>query len=122
LLKFLNFLYAITCHVISNKLNSSQYRFLKAKSTTTNSVTYLDFISAPVGSQVGCISFDLNSELELVSHSILLHKLCARGLTKGYENRFRSCLSNRQFSVHISDVLSKFYRGPIGICCRTIGV
>jgi hypothetical protein len=75
-------------HYFKHKLNSIQHGFSKAKSTTANLVTYLDFISPPAGSQrqVGCIYFDLSSAFDLVSHTILLHILRAHGLSVGYVN------------------------------------
>lgn len=71
-------------------------------------MTYLDSISPPVGSQrqVGCIYFDLSSALDLVSHTVLLYILRAHGLFLGYVNLFHSYLSNRRYSVRISDALS----------------
>jgi len=38
---------------------------------------------------------------DLVSHIILLHKLCVHGLSDSYAQWFHSYLSNQQFSVCI---------------------
>ena len=69
-------------HYFKQRLHSSQRNFSKAKSTT-NLVAYLDFISPLASSQrqVDSIYFDLSSAFDLVSHPILLHKLCANGLS-----------------------------------------
>jgi hypothetical protein len=95
-------------HYFTHKLHPSQHVVLKHKSTTTNLVTYLDFISPLVSSQrqVDSIYFNLSSAFDLVPHPILLNKLCAYGLSDGYVNWFRSYLTNRQSSVRISDTSS----------------
>jgi hypothetical protein len=92
---------------LEHALNPSQHGFLKFKSTT-NLVTYLDFIVPLVSSQrqVDSIYFDLSSAFDLVSHPILLYKLCAYGLLNGYVNRFCNHLTNRQSSVRILDTFS----------------
>jgi hypothetical protein len=78
-------------HYFKHKLNPTN-DFLNVNSTTTNLVTYLDFISPLVISQrqVHSIYCDLSSACDLVSHPILLHKLCAHGLSGGYLNSFLS--------------------------------
>jgi hypothetical protein len=80
---FLIFLHYHKSHYFTHKFNPSQH-FIKAKSTTNNLVAYLDFVSPLLFSQrqVDSIYFDLNSAVDLVSHPILLHKLCAHGLSK----------------------------------------
>jgi hypothetical protein len=72
-------------HYFKRKLNPSQHSFLKFKSATTNSVTYLDFIFPLVRShcQVDSVYFGLSTAPDLVSHPILLNKLCAYGLSDG---------------------------------------
>jgi hypothetical protein len=95
-------------HYFVHKLNPSQHVVLKFKSTTTNLVTYLDFIFPLVSSQrqVDSIYFDLSSAFDLVSHPILLNKLCACGLSGGYVNWFCRCLTHRRSSVRILDTFS----------------
>jgi len=79
--------------------------FQKINSTATNLITYLNFISPPVSSerQVDPI---LSSASDIVSHPILLHRLCAHGLSDRYVNWFCSYLTNRQSSVRILDIFS----------------
>jgi hypothetical protein len=62
------------------------------KLTSTNLVTYFDFISPLVSSQrqADSIYFDLSSAFDYVPHSVLLHNLCAYGLSDSYANWFCS--------------------------------
>jgi hypothetical protein len=68
-------------HYLKFKISPHQQGFSKTKSTTTNLVTYLDYISPLVGSQrqADAIYFDLRNAFDLVLHSLLLHKLSAFG-------------------------------------------
>jgi hypothetical protein len=84
-----------TVHVsyyLKLKLNLCRHGFTKPESTVTSLVTYLDFITPLVGSQrqADAIYFDLSSAFDLVSHTLLLHKLSAFGLSGGCFNWFRS--------------------------------
>jgi hypothetical protein len=108
-------------HYFKHKLNPSQHGFLKGKSTTTNMVTYRDFISPLVGSQrqVYSIYLDLSSTCDLLSNPILLHRLCAHGLSNGYVNWFRSYLTNRQSSVRILDTFRSSFGVPTKLCFRS---
>jgi hypothetical protein len=94
-------------HYLKLKLNPCQHGFTKSKSTTTNLVTYLDFITPLVGSQrqVDTVYFDLTSAFNRVPHSLLLHKLSALGFSGGYVNWIRSYLTNRQSRVRIGDTI-----------------
>ena len=84
-------------HYFKYKLNPTQHGFSEAKYTTTNVVTYLHFFCRLVASQhhVYSVSVDLSSAFALVSLSILLHRLCASGLSDSYVSQFRSYLSSR---------------------------
>jgi hypothetical protein len=64
-------------------------------------------MSPLVGSQgqADAIYFDLSNALYQVSHSLLLHKLCAFGLSGGSENWFHSHPSNRKFQIPLTSVL-----------------
>jgi hypothetical protein len=72
----------------TSKLNPNQHGFVKMKSTTTNLVTYLDFISPSVSSkhQVDSVYFDFSSAFDFVPHSIFLHKLYVYGLSDSHVN------------------------------------
>jgi hypothetical protein len=77
-------------------MNPYLHGFNKSKSGITSMWTYVDFISNLVDSQrqVDAICFDLSNAFNLVSHSLLLHKLSALGLFHGYVNWFHSYLPN----------------------------
>jgi hypothetical protein len=81
-------------HHFTHKLNPSQHGFSKAKSKT-NLVTYLDFISPLVSSQL-----QIDSVLTLAAHltlsGILFYfQLHEHWLSDSYMNWFRSYLTNR---------------------------
>jgi hypothetical protein len=95
-------------HYLKSKLNPYQHGFTKSKSTITNLVTYLDFITPLVSyqGQADAIYFDLSSAFDLVPHTLLLQKVSAFGLTGGCVNWFCSYLTNRQSQVRVSGILS----------------
>jgi hypothetical protein len=70
------------------KLNPCQHGFTKSKSTISNLVTCLEFITSLVTSQgqADAIYFDLSSAFDLVPHTLLLHKFSASGLLDDYVN------------------------------------
>jgi hypothetical protein len=58
------------------KLNPNQHGFTKSKSTVTNLVTFLDFMTPVVRCQrqADGVYFDLSNAFDLVPHNLLLHK------------------------------------------------
>ena len=104
----------------TSRLNPKQHGFVKMKSTTTHFVTYLGFISPLVSfqRQVDYIYFDFSSAFDFVPHSILLHKLCAYGLSDSYVNWYRNYLTGRSASVRIlggfSSPFAVFSGVPLG--------
>jgi hypothetical protein len=70
-------------HYFKNKLNPSQHGFYQSKSMCMNLVSYLDFITPLVCAQcqVDAVYFSLTRSFDHVSHSLLLHKLSAYGLS-----------------------------------------
>jgi hypothetical protein len=89
-------------------LNPNQHGFTKSKSTVTNLVTFLDFMTPVVRGQrqAGAVYFDLPYAFDLVPHNLLLHKLSSFGFSDGYVGWFSSYLTNRQSRVHVSGTLS----------------
>jgi hypothetical protein len=79
--------------------------------------TYVEFISRPVSSQrlADAIYCDLRNTVDLVPHSLLLHKLSDFGLSGGYINWFRSYLSNRKSQVRVSGIISSPFEVLSGV-------
>ena len=75
---------------------------------------YLDIVCLIVASQhqVCSINVDLDSACDLVTHSILLHKLCVHGLSGSYVNWFRLIFC-RHFG-HLYVNFRKFWGVPQG--------
>jgi hypothetical protein len=57
-------------------------------------------------SQADAIYFDLSNAFQIVTHSLLLHKLSAFEISGGFVNWFRSFLSNQKSQVRVSVLLS----------------
>jgi hypothetical protein len=95
-------------HFLKSKLNSSQHGFIKSKSTVTNLVTFLHFVTPLVCSQgqTDSIYFDFINSFNILPHALLHHKLSNYGLYSGYLNWFLSYLTNRQSCVRYSGILS----------------
>jgi hypothetical protein len=91
-------------HYFKFKLNACQHGFTKSKSTITNFVTYLEFITPLIASQgqADAIYLDLSSAFDLVPHTPPLQKLSAFGLSDGYVNWFCSYSTNRKSQVRVS--------------------
>jgi hypothetical protein len=72
----------VSCYVQS-KLNCCQHGFIKPRSSTSNLVTYIDYITLSVTSQrhIDAIYFDFSSAFDLVQHTLFLAKLSSVGLT-----------------------------------------
>jgi hypothetical protein len=96
-------IYDHVSHYFQSKLNCCQHGFIKSRSTTSNLVTYLDYITPLVSSQrhVDAIYFDFSSAFDLVSHTLLLGKLSSFGLTSAYVSWFRSYLTDRFSCVKV---------------------
>jgi hypothetical protein len=100
-------------YFFKSKLNSSQHDVIKSKSTVTNLVTFLVFITPLVCSQgqTDSIYFDFSNGFDILPHSLLLHKLSNYGLSCGYLNWFLSYFNNRQscvrFLVYFRRLLSR---------------
>jgi hypothetical protein len=69
-------------HYLQAKLNTCEHGLIKSRSTTSNLVIYLDYLTPLVSSQhqVDGIYFDFSSVFDLVSHTLLLGKLSPFGL------------------------------------------
>lgn len=107
-------------HVIFNvkpQLSSDQHGFLSGRSTTTNLVSFLQYVAPAVLSrrQVDTSYFDLSKAFDLVDHNLLLLKLSKFGLSPSYVNFFNSYLRNRHFRVKVGNHGSSEHSIPSGV-------
>jgi hypothetical protein len=109
-------------YYLKSKLNPSQLGVLRSKSTINNLVSSLDYTSPLVCSQrqLDAIYFDLSSTFDLVSHTLLLHKLRAYGLSHSYVSWLHSYITNPYSAARIHgiystpfEVLSGVPQGPV---------
>jgi hypothetical protein len=95
-------------HILHNvKLNPDQHGFTNSKSTVTNLVMFLDFMTLVVRGQrqAYAVCFDLSNAFDLVPHSMFLHKLSFFGFSDACVSWFHSYLTNRQSRVYVSGTL-----------------
>jgi len=95
-------------HYFKHNLNPIQHGFLKTKTTTTTLVTYLYFTSPLVLNIKYSIYFDLNGAFDLVSHPILLHKLCMHRLWQLHELVPLLPYQSAIFCTHFSHLVITF--------------
>jgi hypothetical protein len=86
------------------KLSPNQYGLTKFKSTVTNLVTLLDFVTLVLCGQpqAHVVYFDLSNAFDFVPHNMPLHKLSSFGFSDAYLSWFRSYLTNRHSQVRVS--------------------
>jgi hypothetical protein len=86
-------------HHLKSKSKPHQHAFIKSKSAFTNLVAYLDLIIPLVHSQhhvdASPLPPQFSSALDLVPHTLLLHKLDDFGLSCAYITWFHSYLTYR---------------------------
>lgn len=84
-------------YYLINELNPFQYGFYQSKYTSTNLVSYLDYISPLLCAQcqVDAVYFHLTSAFHRVPHSLLLYKLRAYGLSDNCVTWLRNYITNR---------------------------
>lgn len=82
-------------------LSKHQHGFIKARSTTTNLVTYYEMLIEGMEGQgqVDVIYTDFSNAFDSISHSILLEKLRAYGFSHSLLLWIKSYLNNRSFDV-----------------------
>jgi hypothetical protein len=83
-------IYNQVSYYLKFKLNTCQHHFIKSKSTTTDLETYPVFITPLVSShsEAHAVYFYLSNAFNPVSHTPLLHKFSASGLSGDYVNCF----------------------------------
>lgn len=108
----------LVSYLLTNKLLSdSQHGFLPRKSTTTS---LLSSVSAwqqatNAGSYVSACFIDFSNAFDTVTHSFLLSKLSAYGISGCLLNFLSSFVTDRTQCVMVNDVLSRKYKVPSGV-------
>jgi hypothetical protein len=71
-------------------------------------VSHLDYISPLIRSQrqIDVTDFDFSSAFDLVSHTLLMHRLTACGLSDSYVSCLQSYITNRYSGVQIHGTYS----------------
>ncbi|KAL1447350.1 hypothetical protein WDU94_005656 [Cyamophila willieti] len=106
----------VTFHV-KDQLSSNQHGFLSGRSTSTNLVSFLQFIAPAVldRNQVDTIYFDLSRAFDVVNHALLVKKLGKFGLSHLYSKFFSDYLGGRHFKVKLGNFLSSDHSIPCGV-------
>ena len=88
-----NFLYPKVLKLIHRK----QHGFMKARSTVTQMISYLDLVYRAMDSNTPTLSiyFDVQKAFDSVSHHLVLSKLKLCGFCPGFTKLMESYLSNR---------------------------
>ena len=110
-------------HLTSNKLiSSSQHGFLPKKSTTTNLVTYTDFLTKNLdnGDPVDVLYLDFSKAFDKVPHKRLIQKLKRYNISEKTLGWIEAWLSNRKQRVLLNgtysdwlDVTSSVVQGSV---------
>ena len=93
---------------IREHISESQHGFMKGRSTQTNLVNYIDFITDTTDNklQVDIIYTDFSKAFDTVSHTLLSHKLSAYGFSGNVMSWLSSYLQNRTQRVVINGHMS----------------
>ena len=114
---------SIMSHLISNKLiKPSQHGFMPKRSTTTNLVTYLDYVTKQLdsGHSVDILYLDFAKAFDKVPHQRLIQKLKCHKINPKVIAWISSWLHNRKQRVSVNgtvsewiDVLSSVVQGSV---------
>jgi hypothetical protein len=90
-------------------LSNQQFGFRRKRSTELPATLFLDDIRRSVDSKklVGCVFIDFSKAFDTLSHSKLLSKLTAYGITDNELEWFTSYLFQRRQLIQYNDKLSK---------------
>jgi hypothetical protein len=101
-------IYEHVSHHLNFKRNSFHHCFTNSHSTITNLASYPDLITPSVSSQrqTDAIYFYLSNSLDIVSHTLLLHKLSDFLYSGSDVNWLREYLTNQQSQVCVSGIRS----------------
>jgi len=98
-------------------LSSVQHGFVSRRSTVTNLLEYLDFVTDAVDNDkpVDCVMLDVAKAFDTVSHLKLLHILAAYGLADDLVRWIGSFLACRRQRVRVGNVLSIWVNVTSGV-------
>lgn len=98
-------------------LNPAQHAFQKGRSTTTNLLDHLIFISDALNNRerVDVVYTDLSKAFDLVNHAILALKLRSFGITGALLDWFKSYLGNRPVYVTFNGSKSFTFQPTCGV-------
>lgn len=93
-------------------LNDNQHGFVASRSTATNLVSFTEALIQAVdaGKQFDVLYTDFSKAFDKMSHSILLYKLAAYGITGSLLNWFKSYLTEREFFVVVNGFRSAAHK------------
>ncbi|XP_045451617.1 uncharacterized protein LOC123660605 [Melitaea cinxia] len=113
---FEKIIYDIILPIIRPTIITQQHGFINRKSTETNLLEYVDFISCAMdkGFQVDAVYTDFSKAFDKISHSILLDKLKYIGVHGDLLRWIESYLANRSQAVTIKGFTSSFIPVPSG--------
>ena len=88
-------------HYFDKYLMEMQHGFVKSRGTTTNLTSFIEMLSRSIDNnkQTDAIYTDFRKAFDTVSHSILISKLSAYGVSGPLLRWFKSYLTNRSFAV-----------------------
>ena len=101
----------ITWHIRGiQRIRPSQHGFMKGRSCLTNLISFYDWVSRLVneGKAVNVVYLEFSKAFDMVSHSILLGKLAARGLDRYTVLWIRNWLEGRAQWVVVNGVKSSW--------------
>lgn len=112
---------SLLCPIISSHfqhlITPEQHGFIKARSTLTNLVSFVEDLAAGVdrGRSYDAIYTDFSKAFDRVSHEMLLHKLSSIGIAGMFLKWCKSYLSDRQSIVVAGGHKSKEFRAISGV-------
>lgn len=103
--------------LIINGIPSAQHGFVKSRSTTTNLVEFINFVSSAMENrcQVDVIYTDFEKAFDRVDHVILLRKLLCLGIRGNLYRWVCSYLANRTQAVRLGNYISGLVQITSGV-------
>lgn len=112
---------SIVSSVISDfvllSITNSQHGFIKGRSTTTNLLTFTEYIHESFfeSLQTDVVYLDFSKAFDVVDHSLLMNKVWNMGIQGNIYKWLLSYLTNRYQSVRLRNCTSAFKHVPSGV-------